>query len=160
MFPCSSSTTRRFPVFWNLWNKGSTGFKLGIPCLFLVEDWRSSFQQYLDRRRRRKFAKVKLPFWAEFSCLWFKINYNSTYIQVFTRNEPQFDRVKGHVRDPSSNLMLLLTSSIIVPSFIILSQRVHELSWERTDRQKDISIQNDLIKCSGEHLINFLLLNS
>ena len=32
---------------------------------------------------------------------------------------PQLDRVKGHVRDPSLNPMLLLTSIIIVQSFII-----------------------------------------
>ena len=57
-----------------------------------------------------------------------KINCSSTYIQVFTRTDPQFDQVKVHVRDPSSNSMLLLTSSIIVPSFIILRQRVRELS--------------------------------
>ena len=47
----------------------------------------------------------------------------------------QFDRVKGHARDPSSNSMLLLTSTIIVQSFIILSRFVPELSWARRDRQ-------------------------
>ena len=53
------------------------------------------------------------------------------------QNTPQFDRVKGRVRDPSSNPMLLLTSSIIVPSFIILRLRVLKLSCERTDRRTD-----------------------
>ena len=47
----------------------------------------------------------------------------------------QFDRVRGYVRDPSSNSMSLLTSSIIVQSFIILRRlvHVHELLWKRTD---------------------------
>ena len=40
----------------------------------------------------------------------------------------QFDRVKGHVRDPSLNSMLLLTSITRVQSFITLHRRVHELS--------------------------------
>ena len=40
----------------------------------------------------------------------------------------KFDRVKGHVRDPSLNSMLLLTSSVFVPSFIILRLIVLELS--------------------------------
>ena len=49
----------------------------------------------------------------------------------------QFDRVKGHVRDPFSNSILLLTSSKIVPSFIILRLIVLELSWKRTDGRTD-----------------------
>ena len=82
-------------------------------------------------------------------------NCSSTCIQVFTRTHPQFDRFKGHVRDPSSNSMLLLTSSIIVPGFIILRRRVNELSRKRTDAQTDI--QDDRIKCSGEHIIIYFL---
>ena len=39
----------------------------------------------------------------------------------------QFDRVQGHVRDPSSNSMLLLTSSIYVQNFSILRPIVFEL---------------------------------
>ena len=49
----------------------------------------------------------------------------------------QFDRVKGRVRDPYSNSVLLLTSSIYVPSFIILRQIGLELRWKQTDRQTD-----------------------
>ena len=49
---------------------------------------------------------------------------------------PQFDRVKGHIRNSSANSMLLLTSSTHVQSFIILRRRVHEVSWERTDGHK------------------------
>ena len=56
---------------------------------------------------------------------------------MFTRTHPESDRVKGHIRDSSSNSMLLLTSSIIVPNFIILRRRVHELSWKQTDRRTD-----------------------
>ena len=47
----------------------------------------------------------------------------------------QFDWVKGHARDPSSNSMLLLTSSVYVPSFIILRLMVIELWRKQTDRQ-------------------------
>ena len=39
----------------------------------------------------------------------------------------QFDRVKGHARDPSSKSMLLLTSTITVQSFISLRPLVLEL---------------------------------
>ena len=82
--------------------------------------------------------------YSELLCLcgirMLQINCSSTYIQVVTRTHTpsQFDRVKSHVRDPSSNSMLLLTSIIIVPSFIILRRLVHELSWERTDGRTDI----------------------
>ena len=69
----------------------------------------------------------------------------------------QFYPVKGHVRDPSSNSVLLLTSSIYVPSFIILRQIVLELSWKQTDGQTDreTDIQDDRIKrIPVEYLIN------
>ena len=49
----------------------------------------------------------------------------------------QFDRVKGHVYDLTSNSMLLLTSSIIAPSFIFLCRIVLELSWKQADRRTD-----------------------
>ena len=39
----------------------------------------------------------------------------------------QFDQVKGHVRDPSLNSVLLLTSSIYVRNFINLRHIVLEL---------------------------------
>ena len=51
----------------------------------------------------------------------------------------KFDRVKGHVRDPSSNSKLLLTSTIIVQSFIILLLTLF-LSYgenRHTDRRTD-----------------------
>ena len=52
-------------------------------------------------------------------------------------NHPEFDRVKGHVRDSSSNLMLLLTSITHVQSFIILRRLDQELSWKGKDRRTD-----------------------
>ena len=62
----------------------------------------------------------------------------------------QFDRVKGHARDPSSKSMLLLTSSIYVQSFIILRLIVLELSGKQTIGQTDgrTDIQDDRIKQS------------
>ena len=45
----------------------------------------------------------------------------------------KFDRVKGHVLGPSSNSMLLLTSNIIVQSFIIVRLIVLELWGKQTD---------------------------
>ena len=60
----------------------------------------------------------------------------------------KFDLVKGHVRDPPSNSILLLTSSVYVPSFIILRLIVFELCWKQTDRQTDgqRDIQDNRIK--------------
>ena len=52
----------------------------------------------------------------------------------------QFERVTSHVRDPSSNSMLLLTSSVYVHSFVILRLIVLELWWKQTDRQTYKSI--------------------
>ena len=54
-------------------------------------------------------------------------------LYMWTMYDPQFDGVRGHVRDPSSNSILLLTSTIIVQSFIILRRLVYELSWDHTD---------------------------
>ena len=63
----------------------------------------------------------------------------------------QFDRVKGQVRDPSLNSMLLLTSSIYLQSFIILRLLI---LVKPTDRQTDI--QDDRIKHSYGILNNTL----
>ena len=59
-----------------------------------------------------------------------------------------FDRVKGHVSDPSSNPTLLLTSGVYVPSFIILRLIILELWLKQTDRRTEIDIQDDRIKHS------------
>ena len=83
----------------------------------------------VDLNSRNRYFIMKRVKWTAmytvYSCMHF--------LYMCIMYHPRFDRVKGHVRDPSSNSMSLLTSSVYVPSFIILRPRVHELSWERRD---------------------------